>query len=78
MTDKNGVGVTIISHDSEARTHVKGYEESGSYVCNVYYTATGLTDVSQLAFLADVSTHCEQFIKYECRKTALFRYNFGW
>ncbi|XP_015766827.1 PREDICTED: contactin-associated protein-like 2 [Acropora digitifera] len=78
MTDKNGVGVTIISHDSEARTRVKGYEESGSYVRNVHYTATGLTDVSQLAFLADVSTHCEQFIKYECRKTALFRYNSGW
>ena len=27
MTDKNGVGVTVISHDSENRTHVKGYED---------------------------------------------------
>ncbi|XP_074618115.1 contactin-associated protein-like 2 [Acropora palmata] len=78
MTDKNGVGVTIISHDSEARTRVKGYEASGSYVRNVYYTATGLTGLSQLAFLADVSTHCEQFIKYECSGTLLFRGNVSW
>ena len=26
MSDKNGVGVTVISHDSEGRTHVKGCE----------------------------------------------------
>ena len=25
MTDKNGVGVTVLSHDSEGRTYVKGY-----------------------------------------------------
>ena len=37
-----------------------------------------LTGLSQLAFLADVSTHCEQFIKYECRDTLLFRSNTGW
>ena len=78
MTDKNGVGVTVISHDSEARMRVKGYEASGSYFRNVQYIATGLTGVSQLAFLTDVSTHCEQFIKYECRDTALFRYNTAW
>ena len=78
MSDKNGVGVTIISHDSETRTRVKGYEESGRYLRDVHYTATGLTGVSQLAFLAEVSTHCEQFIKYECRDTTLFRYDSGW
>ena len=78
MSDKNGVGVTVISHGSEARTRVKGYEERGSYVRNVHYTVTGLTSVSQLAFLADVSTHCEQFIKYECRDTLLFRGDTGW
>ena len=26
MTDKNGIGVTVISHNSENRTQVKGYE----------------------------------------------------
>ena len=32
MTDKNGVGVTVVGHDSEDRTLVDGYEEKGSYV----------------------------------------------
>ena len=57
MTDKNGVGVTVISHDSEARMHVKGYEPRGSYVRNVHYIATGLTNMPQLAYLTDVSTY---------------------
>ena len=30
VNDKNGVGVTVISHDSE-RTLVDGYESPGSY-----------------------------------------------
>ena len=78
MTDKNGVGVTVISHDSEARVHVTGYEPRGSYVRNVHYIATGLTDVPQLASLTDVSTHCEQFIKYECYGSHLFGGDTAW
>jgi len=30
MTDKNRIVVTVISHDSENRTLVKGFEEAGS------------------------------------------------
>ena len=30
MTSKNGVGVTVIGHDSESRTFVNGYEAAGS------------------------------------------------
>ena len=78
MTDKNGVGVTVVGHDSEARTLVDGYEAPGSYVKNITYNATGLTSVAQLAGLADVSTHCEQFIKYECHGALLFRDNESW
>ena len=70
-TDKNGVGVTVISHDSEARMHVKGYEASGSYVRNVRYIATGPTNLLQFAFPTGVSTLCEQFIQYECRGSKL-------
>ena len=77
MTDKNGVGVTVISHDSEARMHVTAYEPSGSHVRNVHYIGTGLTNVSQLALLTDVSTHCEQFIKYECRGSKLILATMG-
>ena len=66
MTNKNGVGVTVISHDSESRTTVDGYEGQGSYSRDIYYTGASL---SQLAGLTSVSSHCEQFIKYECYRS---------
>ena len=76
MTDKKGVGVTVISHDSESRTVVNGYEDRGSYVRNVHYTGASL---SQLASLTRVSSHCEQFIKYECYHSGLwFNSPYGW
>ena len=75
MTDKNGVGVTVISHDSESRTHVKGCEGAGCYSRNIHYTGASLT---QLASLTSVSSHCEQFIKYECYSSKLLRTGQGW
>ena len=72
MSDKNGVGVTVISHDSENRTLVDGCEPAGSYSRNINYT--GLS-ISQLASLANVSSHCEQFIKYECYGSLMFGNN---
>ena len=36
MSDKNGVGVTVISHNSESRTHVQGFESAGSYSRDIY------------------------------------------
>ena len=77
MTDKNGVGVTVISHDSENRTLVDGFEDPGSYSREIQYTEASLL---QLASLANVSTHCEQFIKYECFGLVMFwgNYTYSW
>ena len=77
MTAKNGVGVTFISHDSEIRTSAKGYESKGAYSRDVRYTGVSL---SQLASLTRVSSHCEQFIKYDCYGSALLFNNnlHGW
>ena len=77
MSDKNGVGVTVISHNSESRTYVNGYESAGSYSRDIRYTGASL---SQLASLTRVSSHCEQFIKYECYGSVLLNNNnpFGW
>ena len=72
MTDKNGVGVTVIGHDSEARTYVSGFESHGSYVRDVHYLGAGITSVEQISVLLDNSAHCEQFIKYECYGSLLF------
>ena len=79
MTDKSGVGVTVVGHDSESRTHVNGYSGQGSYSRDIHYTGASL---SQLASVTRVSSHCEQFIKYECyHSVLLFSYYgspFGW
>ena len=69
MSDKNGVGVTVISHDSETRTLVDGYDDHGSYSRSIHYSGASL---SQLASLTDVSLHCEQFVKYECYGSAFW------
>ena len=76
MTDKRGVGVTVISHDSESRTHVKGCEEKGCYSREIHYKGASL---SQLASLTRVSSQCKQFIKYECYGSGLWFNNpYGW
>ena len=76
MTNKNGVGVTVISHDSESRTTVDGYEGQGSYSRDINYIGASL---SQLASLTSVSLHCEQFIKYKCHHSGFwFDDPYGW
>ena len=69
MSVKGGVGVTVISHDSEARTLVNGLEAPGSYSKDVRYT--GVTK-AQLTALTGVSQDCEQFVKFECRGDVAF------
>ena len=70
MSAKNGVGVTVISHDSEARTHLYTSTQR-----DIHYTGASL---SQLASLTRVSSHCEQFIKYECHNSVIFPGSYAW
>lgn len=72
MIAENGVGLTVISHDSEARMQVNGFEAHGSYSRDVVYFGAGLHSLAQLAGLTAVSAHCEQFIKNECKNSLLF------
>ena len=73
MSDKGGVGVTVISHDSESRSHLNsvspGCASAGCYSKDVTYT--GLS-TAQLAALTRVSQNCEQFIKFECNNDVAF------
>ena len=72
MSDKGGVGVTVISHDSESRTHVAkipGCSTAGCYRKDVTYTGVS---TAQLAALTRVSQNCEQFIKFECNNDVQF------
>ena len=72
MTDKNGVGVTVRSHDSENRMLVGKCEPARCYARDINHRGAS---VSQLANLARVSENCEQFIKYECFGLAMFKGN---
>ncbi|KAK3741241.1 hypothetical protein QZH41_008180, partial [Actinostola sp. cb2023] len=65
MTSHNGIGVTVVSHNSEARTLVDGCEDNGCYRRDVVYDGIS-SDLQQLRALTSISTHCEQYIKYEC------------
>ena len=75
MSDKGGVGVTVISHDNESRlTHVANisgcnYNNPGCYSKDVTYTGVNIT---QLAALTRVLQNCEQFIKFECNNDVAF------
>ena len=62
MTDKEGAGVTVISHDTENRTHVDGCDPHGCY--ERYVTYTGVLFI-QLEALTDVTVRCVQCISYE-------------
>ena len=62
MTSKNGVGVTVIGHDSESRKYVNGYESPGSYKRKINYDIS----MEQIIAIMKQSNNCEQFIKYEC------------
>ena len=80
MSDKGGVGVTVISHDSESRTHVgpsiPGCGSPGCYSKDVRYTGVS---TAQLAALTRVSQNCEQFIKFECSSGVTFlEVNYAW
>ena len=79
MSDKGGVGVTVISHDSESRTYVNyaiGCNRPGCYCKDVIYA--GAT-TAQLAALTQVSQNCEQFMTYECTNGQLFlEHSYAW
>ena len=75
MTDKGGVGVTIVGHDMENRTQVIEYETHGEYFVDVHYRSAS---ISQLKALTEASDYCQQFIKYECFHARLIEDGYSW
>ena len=70
MTSKEGTGVTVIGHDSEQRTRVSGYESPGSYRKKIAYKR----NMTAIAALTKISKHCEQFIKYQCVHSFIYKH----
>ena len=80
MSDKGGVGVTVISHDSEMRTHVTNipgctFYHPGCYRKDVTYSGVS---TAQLTALTRISKNCEQFIKFECIEVAFVQDSLAW
>ena len=67
MVSKGGIGVTVISHNSETRTLVDGIENAGAYKRSIKYSIPFKLINAVIA----ASTSCEQYIKYECLASAL-------
>eukprot|EP00112_Aurelia_sp_Birch-Aquarium-sp1_P015004 Seg3289.1 transcript_id=Seg3289.1/GoldUCD/mRNA.D3Y31 product="Contactin-associated protein-like 2" protein_id=Seg3289.1/GoldUCD/D3Y31 len=67
MDSRPGEGITIVSHDSEGRTRVDGFEARGEYKLKINYSFP----LSQVKTLIKLSSKCEQFIKYECKGSHL-------
>ncbi|XP_035670024.1 contactin-associated protein-like 5 [Branchiostoma floridae] len=60
--------ITLIGHNSEARTRVKGFEDPGSYSKDVTYW----NSMDQVRAVVDQSSLCKQHIKYECHHSEIF------
>ena len=71
MSDKGGVSVTVISHNSESRTYVAniGCSDARCYSKDLRYT--GVSN-AQLTALTRVSQNCEQCIRFECNNDVAF------
>ncbi|CAB4041804.1 Hypothetical predicted protein [Paramuricea clavata] len=74
MSSKYGVGVTVIGHNSESRTRVKGYELAGLYKRKIKYDVS----MEQIVAIMKQSKNCEQYIRYECHASMLFSDDHGW
>ena len=68
MTGENGLVATYVTHDSQARTHVSGYEDRRSYDIHIHYKLP----LAQIFALLDMSDDCKQFIRYECYNSIMF------
>ena len=68
MVIENGVGVTVIGHDSESETLVKDYEKAGSYERLIQYDLT----MEQLAAVINESKFCRQFISCKCHGSRIY------
>lgn len=67
MNIRPGEGMTVLSHDSEARTRVKGFDGHGQYKRTIRYNIPR----SQVKAIITLSSKCEQFIKYQCHGSVL-------
>ena len=70
MTGENGRLETRVTHDSQARTLVSGFDTPRSYARAIHYNMV----MAQIVALLDMSDNCKQFIRYDSRGSVLRLY----
>ncbi|XP_066284101.1 uncharacterized protein [Branchiostoma lanceolatum] len=63
----SSTAVTIMNHDSEARTQITGFDSAGEYIDSIAYEVS----MTQIAAVVSDSASCQQHLKYECLHSAL-------
>ncbi|BFZ06336.1 hypothetical protein BsWGS_09375 [Bradybaena similaris] len=63
--DKTGEIITYIGHDTMGNIRVNGYQDPGSYVRRITYTAD---DIYELEEIIDRARTCRQNVLYKCHK----------
>ncbi|XP_067679122.1 A disintegrin and metalloproteinase with thrombospondin motifs adt-1-like isoform X3 [Haliotis asinina] len=71
MTSENGVGVTVIGHDSEEEEEVVGYEGAGEYVLSLNYNVS----LDHAIAIIDSSENCRQFVQWKCKAALIHNPN---
>ena len=61
-------GSSLIAHNREDRGLVR--QKSSYFQTDVEYEAT----LDQISALVDISSHCQQYLSYECHKSVFFWY----
>ncbi|XP_033114751.1 neurexin-4-like isoform X2 [Anneissia japonica] len=76
---EDGVVLTELDHNSEGEIRVTGSNEPGSYKHDIDYDGVGM---DQIRMLVSEAEHCEQYIKYRCKKSKLLNSpngpQYGW
>ncbi|KAI8777902.1 neurexin-4 [Biomphalaria glabrata] len=62
--DQTGEIITYVPHDSMGTIRVNGYQDPGSYVRKIQYTAQGVLELEEII---DRSRMCRQNVIYRCR-----------
>nr|XP_039262069.1 uncharacterized protein LOC120338192 [Styela clava] len=75
MTSDPEWAVTMLGHDSEERTYVRGCQDPGCFSHDVTYDQTW----EQIQAVMWTSRSCQQYLSYECLGSMMFSYNdYAW
>ena len=71
---RDGKVYSVVSHDSETRKRVQGYESAGQYKKTIKYDLSN----EKIKILIEASRECRQFTKAECKGVYFVHKSHAW